>query len=82
MNEYKILNISPKATDQQIKTKFKKLCQIHHPDKGGNSDKFRTIVDAYNSLCIKRKMSTMSFDESGDQFFDRYFGNSKPPYRR
>jgi DnaJ-class molecular chaperone len=36
---YKLLNIDKDATQQQIKSSYKKLAMKLHPDKGGNSEK-------------------------------------------
>lgn len=50
MNYYKILGLSKTATQEEIKKRYKKLVLEHHPDKGGNSDKFREIQEAYEVL--------------------------------
>ena len=53
-NFYKILGVSPKATQGQIKNAFYKLSLKHHPDKHKGSeqshDKFQEISEAYNAL--------------------------------
>lgn len=33
-----------------IKTQYRKLCLIHHPDKGGDKDLFISITDSYNYI--------------------------------
>lgn len=50
---YKILNIQPSATEDEIKTAFRKLAHQHHPDKGGSEDKFKEINEAYQILSNK-----------------------------
>lgn len=51
---YSILGVSEHATDQQIKTAFRKLCMQYHPDRtGGNKaleEKFRQVLAAYEVL--------------------------------
>lgn len=51
---YTILGVGEYATQQQIKTAFRKLCMQYHPDKtGGNpalEEKFRQILVAYEVL--------------------------------
>ena len=53
-NFYKVLGVSPKATQAQIKNAFYKLSITHHPDKHKGSeeshDKFQQITEAYNVL--------------------------------
>lgn len=50
MNPYTILEISPQATDDEIKRQFRKLAQINHPDRGGDEEKFKQINLAYSIL--------------------------------
>ena len=53
-NYYRVLGVSPKATQAQIKNAFYKLSLKHHPDKHKGSeeshDKFQEISEAYNIL--------------------------------
>ena len=43
---YKLLNVPRNASLVDIKTKFKKLAFIYHPDKGGDSAKFSLLREA------------------------------------
>ena len=57
---YDILGIKPDATSEQIKTIYKRLAKIYHPDKGKhlgvNGDKkFRVIKEAYETLIDPEK---------------------------
>ena len=49
-----VLNLSETASKEEIKTKFKELVKLHHPDaNGGDSrseEKLREIIQAYNYL--------------------------------
>ena len=47
---YEILGVSPSASEDEIKKAFKKLAMIHHPDKGGDADKYRLVNLAYQVL--------------------------------
>jgi DnaJ family protein A protein 2 len=60
---YNILEVSNNATQDEIKKKFRKLVVIHHPDKGGDPDKFKEINNAYEILSDENILSTNS--ESG-----------------
>ena len=44
------LGLSKGATPEQIKKAYKRLAREHHPDKGGDSNEFIKIHDAYESL--------------------------------
>jgi curved DNA-binding protein CbpA len=45
-----ILEIEENATSEQIKQAYRRLSLIHHPDKGGQGDKFKEISEAYSVL--------------------------------
>ena len=38
---YKILGINPTASQEEIKKTYRKLSKTHHPDMGGNENKFK-----------------------------------------
>ena len=50
MNLYDELGLSPRCTFDEIKQRYRALAQQHHPDKGGNEDKFKKIKLAYEVL--------------------------------
>lgn len=47
---HKILGVSTDATLEEIKSAYRRLVKIHHPDKGGNQSTFEKIVVAYSAL--------------------------------
>jgi len=48
---YKILGISKSASKDEIKTAFRKMAHLYHPDKGGgNEAKFKEVSEAYSVL--------------------------------
>lgn len=51
---YKILNLSPDATEQEVKRAFRVLAKKYHPDAGGRDelpdDKFMEAQEAYGIL--------------------------------
>ena len=47
---YKTLGIEPNADLEQIKNAYRKLALINHPDKGGDTEKFYKIQEAYEIL--------------------------------
>ena len=47
---YKILEVEKDASAEDIKKAFRKLAHEHHPDKGGDEDKFKELNEAYEVL--------------------------------
>lgn len=45
---FNVLGLSESATEQEIKDSYRKLAFQHHPDKQGNSAKFREVTEAKN----------------------------------
>lgn len=54
---YKILGVSKSADKEDIKKAFRKLAHEHHPDKGGNAEKFKEANEAYSVLSDDKKRS-------------------------
>lgn len=69
MKLYEILEISEDATLDDIKTSYKKLALLYHPDKNKDKDaevKFSDISKAYNILKDSEKRAL--YDKLGDQY--------------
>ena len=47
---YKLLDVQKDASPNDIKKAYRKLAVKHHPDKGGDSEKFKQIAEAYEVL--------------------------------
>ena len=47
---YTTLGVARTATQDEIKRAFRKLASQHHPDKGGDTQKFQEIQAAYDTL--------------------------------
>jgi curved DNA-binding protein CbpA len=47
---YAILQVTPNASKEVIRASYLALSKVHHPDKGGNSDVFKEIAEAYEIL--------------------------------
>jgi len=64
MDPYLELEVSIDSTEEELKLKFRSLANIHHPDKGGDEEKFKRIKEAYEILSdpIRKK----AYDMSGD----------------
>ena len=57
MDHYSVLGVTKQSSDKEIKTAFRKLAAKHHPDKGGDHQKFIKIKEAYETLSdpVKRQ---------------------------
>lgn len=62
-NNYKILGISPSATDDEVKKAYRKMAIKYHPDKVATlgeevqkaaEEKFKAISQAYEAICKER----------------------------
>lgn len=49
-----ILQVHFLASDEVIKAAYKRLCQLYHPDKGGELHKFQMIQEAYETLSSEK----------------------------
>ncbi|RYG60050.1 hypothetical protein EON64_19640, partial [archaeon] len=47
---YDILGLSPSASEQDIKTAYRSMAKKMHPDKGGNTEQFKQLQEAYDTL--------------------------------
>lgn len=47
---HKILGVAENSRPAEIKTAYRRLAKIHHPDKGGKASQFEEIARAYRSL--------------------------------
>lgn len=62
---YETLGIKQEASASEIKKAYRKLAMTHHPDKGGDENRFKEISKAYEVLSDeeKRKM----YDKYGEK---------------
>jgi molecular chaperone DnaJ len=54
-NYYKILGVEESASQEEIKKAYHRLAHQHHPDKGGDEEKFKEMNEAYQTLSDKEK---------------------------
>jgi hypothetical protein len=45
-----VLDLTPPVTRDEIKTAYRDLAKLHHPDRGGDVDEFRRIESAYRAV--------------------------------
>ena len=54
-NYYDILGVDEKASSAEISKAYKNLAKQHHPDRGGDKDKFQEINEAHDTLKSSQK---------------------------
>jgi len=92
MDPYKILGVSPSATDDEVKQAYRTLVRKYHPDKYANTDlaemaneKMKEINAAYEDIQRMRREGTSSgasstsegaYSSSGSSYHGSYSGNA------
>jgi DnaJ family protein A protein 2 len=62
---YELLGVPKDASTEAIKKAYRKLALTHHPDRGGNEEKFKQITRAYEILSDESKRKI--YDEHGEE---------------
>jgi DnaJ-class molecular chaperone len=54
-NPFEVLGLSPQATDEKIKSRYRQLSKIWHPDmQGGDEEAMKRLNAAYEEICDQR----------------------------
>ena len=69
LKHYRELGVAPDASEDAIKKAYRKLALQHHPDKGGDPEKFKAISTAFAVLSDPEKRAA----------YDRYGEGGAPP---
>lgn len=73
---YKLLEVEKSASESEIKKAYRKLAVRHHPDKGGDPEKFKEITRAYEVLSDSDKRQ--KYDRFGEEGVDGDGGGGDP----
>jgi DnaJ-class molecular chaperone len=68
MNLYDELELYHTCSDEDIKRQYRSLAQQHHPDKGGDEERFKRIKLAYEVLSDPARRR--EYDETGKYHMD------------
>ena len=86
MNNYAVLGVQHGASLDEIKKAYKRKVMEHHPDRGGDADKFRQVTQAYESLTNKSEPITPTFGSSPqwdlDDMFARFGAHMNPRHQQ
>ena len=74
-NYYQILGVPEDANDETIKKAFRELAKKYHPDRGGNPEKFKKIVEAYRILSDKKLRAEYDRKRKWQSTFTFEFGD-------
>lgn len=65
MELYEELGLNNEASQEEIKKAHRKLVKEHHPDKGGDEERFKKIQEAYDVLGNEESRS--HYDRTGEK---------------
>jgi DnaJ-class molecular chaperone len=72
MDYYKTLGVQRTASESDLKKAYKKLSMQHHPDRGGDAEKFKQVSEAYSTL--KDPQKRQQYDTPQQQQQSQGFG--------
>jgi curved DNA-binding protein CbpA len=59
---YQVLGVSSQASDEEVRSAYRRLAQLHHPDHNGGSPeaarRFEEVQDAYTEIVRRRRGSS------------------------
>jgi curved DNA-binding protein CbpA len=73
MNPYQELGLDPNCTAEQIKQQYRILAHQHHPDRGGDAERFKRISTAYEVLSDPARRA--EYDQTGQIVQDNEIRN-------
>ena len=80
MDYYSILGVNRNATPEEIKKAYRKLAMLHHPDRGGDHNKFAQINSAYEVLSNSDKKAAYDNPNPGFNFNSQGFRGQHNPF--
>jgi DnaJ-class molecular chaperone len=74
MDYYQTLGVAENASQDEIKQAYKKLAMKNHPDRGGDTNKFQEISQAYDTLGDAQKRTQYDAQKNGFNPFHQNMG--------
>jgi len=62
---YAVLGVGPDATPEEVKRAYRRLAREHHPDAGGDEERFKEVARAYDVLGDPERRAR--YDRFGDE---------------
>jgi molecular chaperone DnaJ len=81
MDPYKVLGVTEDTDQKTIKKAYRKLAGQHHPDRGGDAEKFKEVAEAYSILSDEQKRQQYHANQRRGHFgmgFEDIFGRGFP----
>ena len=72
-NYYDALGVSKTASQDDIKRAYRRMASQHHPDKGGDTQRFQEIQTAYDTLSDPQRRA--AYDNPTHNQFNFHFGS-------
>lgn len=73
MDYYQILGVNENASQDEIRSAYKKLAMKNHPDRGGDTKRFQEISQAYDTLSDDNKRQEYDASRHG---FNQFNGHN------
>ena len=78
MGLYEDLGLAKDAPPEEIKKAYRSLARTHHPDKGGDAEKFKKVQEAYETLSDPEKRQNYDAPQGPPDIFAHMFGGGNP----
>ncbi len=69
---YDLLGVSRTASPAEIRSAYRSLAKVMHPDTGGTAGTFRLLREAYETLSDPRRRDDYDNDDDNDDYDDGY----------
>jgi xanthosine utilization system XapX-like protein len=64
---YELLGVGPNASASEIRTAYRALAKVMHPDAGGTAGTFRLLREAYETLSDPERRADYDLDDEEDE---------------